>query len=128
MRFWTREFFEAAADRVNDDQRVGSQIGGIATDIVAGSSDTGDGVFIHVEGGRIAVRPSTREDAPEFSFTAPYQEWVNIIRDSLDIRGEVLKGRVKFRGSMPKMLLYLGRVSRMEKEIIQKMRSLNPEY
>lgn len=128
MRFWSRDFFEAAAASLNSDPRVAASITGIATTIVADCSDRGEAFIISVDGGRVAVRPRLPSEASEFSFSAPYEEWVRIVRDSLDIRGEVLKSRVKFRGSMPKMLLYLGRVSKMEKEIIEKMRALGPAY
>ncbi len=74
------------------------------------------------------MSPAKAGVAPEFVFSAPYDEWVKIIRDSLNIRGEVLRGKVKFRGSMPKMLLYLGRVSRIENELTQRMRSMAPEF
>ncbi len=127
MRFWSEEFFQAAADSLNADARFAPLVAGIATVITADCSDRASAFQIRVEGGKVDVHPSQGESA-EFTFSAPYDEWVRIIRDSLDIRGEVVKGRVKFKGSMPKMLLYLGRVSRMEREIIGKMRSLGPEY
>ena len=128
MRFWSEEFFQSAARLLNDDPKVGASIGGVSTSILADCSDHGAAFLIHVQGGKVAVNPAPAGAAAEFTFSAPYQEWVSIVRDSLNIRGEVLKSRVKFRGSMPKMLLYLGRVSRMEMEIIAKMRALSPEY
>jgi putative sterol carrier protein len=128
VRFWSEEFFRAAAETVNSDQRFGAQIAGIKADILAESTDKGPSVIIHVEGGKVVARSAAPGEPAEFTFSAPYNEWVTIIRDSLDIRGEVVKGRVKFKGSMPKMLLYFGRVSRMEKQIIQAMRALGPEY
>ena len=127
MRFWSEEFFAAAAEAVNSDPRFPSLVTGISTSIIVDCSDKESAFRIQLELGKVSVRPA-RGDLAEFTFSAPYEEWTRIIRDGLDIRGEVLKGRVKFRGSMPKMLLYLGRVSRMEKEIIQKMRAMGPEF
>ena len=128
MKFWSEEFFQAAADSVNSDPRVAQSIGGISTTILANCTDLTSAHLIAVDGGKIRVSPADEKTSAEFSFSATYQEWVAIIRDSLNIRGEVLRGRVKFRGSMPKMLLYLGRVSRMENEIIGKMRAMGAEY
>lgn len=128
MQFWTEEFFQEAATLLNADPRVKDSIGGIVTTILADSSDIGRAFLIKVDGGVVSVSSASGGTPAEFSFAAPYQEWVSIVRDSLNIRGEVLKSRVKFRGSMPKMLLYLGRVSRMEMEIIAKMRALSPAY
>ncbi|HZW84748.1 MAG TPA: SCP2 sterol-binding domain-containing protein [Nitrososphaerales archaeon] len=128
MQFWSEEFFQSAAKSLNEDPRVGTSIGGISTSILADCSDLGKAFLIRVEVGRVGVSQASAGAAAEFTFSAPYQEWVSIVRDSLNIRGEVLKSRVKFRGSMPKMLLYLGRVSRMEMEIIAKMRALSPVY
>jgi putative sterol carrier protein len=128
MQFWSQDFFSAAASSLNADPRLSGTITGIATTITADCSDRKESFLISVDNGRVAVRSSLPGEPSEFSFSAPYEEWVRIVRDTLDIRGEVLKGRVKFRGSMPKMLLYLGRVSKMEKEIIAKMRAMGPEY
>jgi putative sterol carrier protein len=128
VRFWSEEFFAKAAELVNSDPRMAPQISGITTDIVADCTDRGGAYVIHVQDGKVGARLALPDEHPEFTFGAPYDEWVRIVRDSLNIRGEVLKGKVKFRGSMPKMLLYLGRVSRMEGEIIKKMRDLSPEY
>lgn len=127
MLFWSEEFFEAAAGAVNSDSRFPAVVTGISTSIIAECSDRGSAFRIQLEAGKVSVRPA-QKDAGEFTFSAPYEEWSRIVRDGLDIRGEVLKGKVKFKGSMPKMLLYLGRVSRMEKEIIAKMRAIGPEF
>ena len=128
MKFWSEEFFSAAADTVNSDPRVAQSIAGIRTTILAECTDRSPSFLIRVDGGRVAVSPAPEGEASEFVFSAPYDEWTGIIRDSLNIRGEVLRGKVKFRGSMPKMLLYLGRVSRIENELTQKMRSMGPEF
>jgi putative sterol carrier protein len=128
VRFWSEEFFQAAADALNADPQLATSVGGIKTSIMADCLDKGSAFLINVDGGRVSVSPAVPGSPSEFTFSAPYDEWVRIVRDSLNIRGEVLKNRVKFRGSMPKMLLYLGRVSKMENEILQKMRGLGPEY
>ncbi len=128
MRFWSGDFFSTVAASLNADPRVTESVREITTTIIADCSDRGSAFTISVDNGRIDVRESGQGETAEFAFSAPYDEWVKIIRDTLDIRGEALKGKVKFKGSMPKMLLYLGRVSRMEKEIIGKMRAMNPDY
>ena len=128
MRFWSGDFFSDVAASLNTDPRVTESLKGITTTIIADCVDKGSAFTINVDNGRIDVHESSHGGTAEFVFSAPYDEWVKIIRDTLDIRGEVLKGRVKFRGSMPKMLLYLGRVSKLEKEIIGKMRAMNPDY
>ncbi len=128
MKFWSGEFFSTVAASLNADPKVAESIRGIATTIMADCSDRSSAFRIGVDNGRIDVSESSQGETAEFVFSAPYDEWVRIIRDTLDIRGEVLKGRVKFKGSMPKMLLYLGRVSKMEREIIGKMRAMNPDY
>ena len=98
------------------------------TSIVAESTDTGASFMIQIKDGLVSVRPAVQGEPADFRFSAPYSEWVAVVRDDAQLRGEVVKGRVKFRGSMPMMLLMLGKVSKAEKEIVAQMRSMSPEY
>lgn len=128
VRFWTEEFFTRAAELVNADERFSAVAKGISTSITIECSDGNSAFAIRVAEGQVSVSPAFPNVASEFSFSAPYDEWVGIVRDGLKMQGEVVKGRVKFKGSMPKMLLYLGRVSKLEGDMIARMREIGAEY
>ncbi|HEV2139433.1 MAG TPA: hypothetical protein VGR53_11410 [Nitrososphaerales archaeon] len=128
MKFWSEEFFEAVVARLNGDAKLQSVIGGITTSIIAECPERPPPILITVQNAAIAIQEASPSRTAEFNFTASYEEWVKVVRDGLKIQGEVVKGRVKFTGSLPKMLLYLGKVARMEDELLAGMRQLEPEY
>ncbi len=127
-KFWSEEFFRSAADSLNKSPVFAPIFRGLRTSIMAESTDAGGSFMIQIKDDLISVRSATRGESADFRFSAPYAEWVAVVRDGVQLRGEVVKGKVKFRGSMPMMLLMLGKVSKVEKEIVEQMRSMNPEY
>ena len=128
LKFWSEEFFQSASDALNKSPVFSPIFKGMRTSIIAESTDTAASFTIQIKDGLISVRSATQGESADFRFSAPYAEWVAIVRDGVQLRGEVVKGKVKFRGSMPMMLLMLGKVSKMEEEIVAQMRSMNPEY
>ena len=127
-KFWSEEFFQAASESLNKSPVFSPIFKGMRTTIVAESTDKGGCIMIQVRDNLVSVRPAAKDEPADFRFSAPYDEWVSIVKDDVQLRGEVVKGRVRFRGSMPMMLLMLGKVSKAEKEIVAQMRSLDPEY
>jgi hypothetical protein len=127
-QFWSKEFFEEAGSRLNRDQDLAKVFTGINTTILAGCSDRDEAFLIRVVGGKISSEQAGLEEKAEFRFTAPYEKWVSIAKGEEKVQMEVVKGGIKFRGSMPKMLLYLGKVVRMEKKVLRLIREMELEY
>lgn len=128
MKFWSKEFFETVVSRLNQDFKFQSLLSGTTTTIIANCPERPPPILINVQNASVDVREASPGGKAEFTFTASYEEWVKIVRDGLKIQGEVVKGRVRFSGSLPKMLLYLAKVARMEDELLAGMRQLEPEY
>jgi len=127
-KFWSEEFFRSVSGSLNESPVLSPIFKGMRTSIVVESTDSGASFMIQIKDDLISVRSASQGERVDFRFSAPYSEWVAIVRDGVELRGEVVKGKVKFRGSMPMMLLMLGKVSKAEKEIVGQMRSMNPEY
>lgn len=127
-KFWSESFFEQTAESLNKSPLFVPVFKGMKTRIVAESTDQGGAFVISIADGVIAVRRAEQGEPADFRFSAPYSEWVNVVRDGAELRGEVVKGKVKFKGSMPMMLLMLGKVSKAEKELVAHMRAMSPEY
>lgn len=128
VKFWSEEFFSYASESLNKDPVFAPVFKGMRTRIIAESTDTKASFMIQIRDGVISARPAAQGEPTDFRFSAPYAEWVAIVRDDVQLRGEVVKGKVRFGGSMPMMLLMLGKVSKAEKEIVAHMQAMNPEY
>lgn len=126
--FWSEDFFKKAGELLNRDQELTKIFAGINTTILAECSDRSSAFLIIVTDGKISSKEASAEDKAEFRFTAPYEKWVRIARGEDKVQSEVVKGNIRFRGSMPKMLLYLSKVVRMERKILRLITEMNPQY
>ena len=128
VRFWSKEFFEEASELLNKDQELEKVFSGINTTIIAECSDRNSAFLITVKNGKISSSEASSDDKAEFRFTAPYDKWVKIAQGKDKVQSEVVKGGIKFRGSMPKMLLYLSRIVRMQNKILSIFTSISLEF
>ena len=128
VRFWSKEFFEEASELLNRDQELERVFSGINTTIIAECSDRNSAFLITVKNGKISSSEARSDDKAEFRFTAPYDKWVKIAQGKDKVQSEVVKGTIKFRGLMPKMLLYLSRIVRMQNKILSIFTSISLEF
>ena len=128
VRFWSKEFFEEVSELLNKDQELEKVFSGINTTIIAECSDRNSAFLITVKNGKISSSEARSDDKAEFRFTAPYDKWVKIAQGKDKVQSEVVKGGIKFRGSMPKMLLYLSRIVRMQNKILSIFTSISLEF
>ena len=127
-RFWSEEFFKKAVEILNNDQELVKVFAGMNTTILAESVDRDQNFLITVVDGQISSREAGPDYKAEFRFAAPYDKWEKIAKGEEKVQSEVVKGKIKFRGSMPKMLLYLGKVVRMEKKLLKIIRDMDIEF
>lgn len=126
--FWSKEFFEKTDELLNDDRDLCRVFSGMNTSIIAECSDRKESFLILVEDGKISSAKAGVDDKGEFRFSAPYDLWVKVAKGEEKVQSQVVRGKIKFRGSMPKMLLYLGKVVRMEKKILKIIGDMNLEF
>jgi hypothetical protein len=128
MYFWSPEFFQRAGQILNSDKDLAAALGSLNTSILAECSDRPTSFLIEVANGRIISREAKPGEKAEFKFSAPYQEWVRILKDEPKIQSEVVKGKIKFTGSMPKLLLCLSKIVKMEGKIIRMVKGMDLQY
>lgn len=128
VRFWSPEFFVAAASSLNGSPALSPLLQWLEARIIAESSDTGASFLICVKDGVITTRQAAAGDEADFRLSAPYDEWVYVVRDGANLHREIAKGSVKFTGSLPEGVLLLGKSSAAEREMAAKMRSMKTEY
>ncbi len=126
--FWSEDFFEKTDELLNNDEDLCRVFSGMNTSIIAECIDRKETFLILVDDGKISSEKAGAEDKGEFRFSAPYDLWVKVAKGEEKVQSQVVRGKIKFRGSMPKMLLYLGKVVRMEKKILKIIRGMNLEF
>ena len=128
MNFWSREFFERAGEILNSDQDLAKALRAVNTTILAECTDRPASFIIAVNEGKITSREAKTGEKAEFRFSAPYHEWMRVLKEESKIQAEVVKGKIKFSGSMPKMLLYLSKIVKMEGKILRTVKGMDLQY
>ncbi|HKZ99009.1 MAG TPA: SCP2 sterol-binding domain-containing protein [Thermoplasmata archaeon] len=113
VMYFTREFFEEIASRLNADPEWAKKAGALTVKLVLTCTDRASAFLLDLRGGRV-VASEVAADAPaDFKFEGLYDAWVILGTGQKDFQTLVLTGKIKFRGSMPKIMGMLGPLNRI---------------
>ena len=123
-KFLSDEFFGELQGALSADPKWTEAMGGMKTTILLGVTDTGSSYMINVDGGATTIQKSEKGASAEFSFEGSYEAWTKVAKGELDMQSAVLKGQLKFKGSITKILMYRDRFMR----IAEVLKGLPKEY
>jgi putative sterol carrier protein len=126
VKYFSQEFFTQLQDKLSNDPKWQEGTKGLKTSMRLGSTDQGSAqtYLVKVEEGRTFISPSDATAQAEFSFEGSYETWTKVAKGEVDFQSAVLKGLLKFKGSITKILLYKDRFLR----IAEVMRSIQVEF
>jgi putative sterol carrier protein len=123
-KYFSQEFFSEVERSLANDPRWQSDTKGIQTSIKLTATDQAATYLIKVEDGKTSIAPSDPAGQAEFSFEGSYETWTKVAKGELDLQAAVLKGVLKFKGSITKILFYKDRFVR----IAEVIRSIPVEF
>ncbi|MCS4538739.1 MAG: SCP2 sterol-binding domain-containing protein [Thaumarchaeota archaeon] len=115
-------------DQLNADESLAKVTKGMNTNLLLSCAEISAFYIIDIKEGRLSVKQASSNQVAEFAFSASYNEWEKIAKGQAKIPSEVISGRIKFKGSMPKMLLYLNKVLGLESKIMKAINSMNLDF
>ncbi|MDA4117210.1 MAG: SCP2 sterol-binding domain-containing protein [Thaumarchaeota archaeon] len=126
VKYFSQEFFTELQDKLSNDPKWQEGTKGLKTSMRLGSTDQGSAqtYLVKVEEGKTFISPSDATAQAEFSFDGSYETWTKVAKGEVDFQSAVLKGLLKFKGSITKILLYKDRFLR----IAEVMRSIQVEF
>ncbi len=116
-KFFTEEYFKEVEQRLLADQKWLDDTKGIKTGILLGATDQGVNFLLKVENDATSITKVEGGTAAEFSFEGTYEVWTKVAKGEVDLQSAVLKGMLKFRGSITKILFYKDRFVRIAEVI-----------
>ena len=128
LRFFTLEFFTALLEKLSHDESLTKLTKGMNATLLLGCTDRDSAFVITVTDKHLDVSEVSINEKAEFRFTAAYDRWKMIARGEAKIQGDVLSGRIRFRGSMTRMLLYVNRIIGLEKKTIEIVKKMDIEF
>ncbi len=112
-KFLSEEYFKELESGLNSDQKWLEGTKNLKTSILLTSTDQNSSFFVGVEGGRTTIKKVEPSTQAEFTFEGPYEVWTKLGKGEIDFQTAVLKGSLRFRGSITKILFYKDRFLRM---------------
>jgi putative sterol carrier protein len=112
-KFLSTEFFNELVAALSADDKWKESTKGIKTSVQMTVTDAGSSHLLAVDQGVTSVQPSPQGVSPEFSFEGTYDAWSKVAKGEMDMQSAVLKGQLKFKGSITKILMYRDRFMRI---------------
>lgn len=113
VKFLSDEFYGELQGALSSDPKWTEATSGVKTSILLSSTDTGSTYLISVDSGTTKIQKAEKGSAAEFSFEGTYDAWTKVAKGELDLQAAVLKGQLKFKGSITKILMYRDRFMRI---------------
>jgi putative sterol carrier protein len=113
---WLAQYLEA----IVRDEKWGESARNLKTSLKVTNTDTGEAYVIDVENGVTTGRKAPMEAAAEYSFMSTTEGWSKLARGETDMQSAILKGLVRYKGSLTKLLMNRKRLDRLT-EIMQEV-------
>ena len=123
-KYFSQEFFAEVERILVNDPKWQDDTKGIKTSIKLTAADQAASYLLKVEDGKTSISRSDTAAPAEFSFEGAYETWTRVAKGEIDLQAAVLKGVLKFKGSITKILFYKDRFVR----IAEVIRSIPVEF
>jgi putative sterol carrier protein len=117
VRYFTEEYFKEVEQKLLADQNWQQDTKSIKTSILLGATDQNAYFILKVEEEVTSLTKVEPGTAAEFSFEGTYEVWTRVAKGEVDLQSAVLKGMLKFKGSITKILFYKDRFLRVAEVI-----------
>ncbi len=126
VKYFSPEFFAQLQDSLANDAKWQETTKGLKTSVKLTSTEQSNAstYLLKVEDGKTSISASEPATQAEFSFEGAYESWTKVAKGEVDFQSAVLKGLLKFKGSITKILFYKDRFLR----IAELMRSIPVEF
>lgn len=126
VKFFSAEFFTQIQDGLSNDPKWQEDTKGLKTSVKLTSTGQAEpaSYLLRVEEGKTTIGLSDPATQAEFSFEGAYDTWTKVVKGEVDLQSAVLKGLLKFKGSVTKILMYRDRFL----AIVRVMRSIPVEF
>ena len=111
-KYMSEEYISQVQGALSADPKWAEASKSFKTSITFGVTDQGLNYALNVDNGVTTFQKAT-PGTSEFSFDGPYEAWCKVAKGEVDIQSAVLKGQLKFKGSLTKILMYKDRFIRV---------------
>src|SRR5438309_564686 len=112
-QYFTQAFFQEVANRLNADPEWSRKGAAITAKVVLTCVDRKASFLIDVVNGTVSSTEVAADVPADFKFEGTYDAWTQLGKGEKDFQSLVMGGKIRFRGSMPKIMALMGVLSRI---------------
>ncbi len=112
-KYLSDEYFSQVLAALTQDAKWAESTKTLKTTVAMNVTDTGQNYILGVDNGTTTLQKVAPGTASEFTFEGTYESWCKIGRGEIDLQSAVLKGQMKFKGSLVKILSLRERLNRV---------------
>ncbi|MEE9592638.1 MAG: SCP2 sterol-binding domain-containing protein [Thermoplasmata archaeon] len=119
-KFFTAAYFQDLADRLNADAEWRKKAETLTAKVIATVTDRDFSALLDIENGEVKASKVDAETPADFKFEADYDVWKASAEGEGDLTTLVMTGRMRFRGSMSKIMGMMPSLNRLT-EILREL-------
>ena len=123
-KFLSDEYFSEVQTALNQDTKWTDSIKNFKSTMAINVTDVGQNYLLSVENGSTSLQKVSPGAPAEFTLDGTYDAWTKVAKGELDIQSAVLRGQLKFKGSLVKALSYKDKLMR----VAEILRDVPKEY
>ncbi len=123
-KFLSDEYFSQVQTALSQDPKWAESTKNFKSSIAITVSDMSQNYLLNVDNGTTTLQKVAPGTPAEFSLDGTYEAWTKVAKGEVDIQAAVLKGQLKFKGSLTKVLTYKDRFMR----VAEILRDVPKEY
>ena len=112
-KYLSDEFFSQVQGALAGDSKWVESTKNFRTSLEFGVTYIGQYYVVNVDNGTTTLQKVAAGAPAEFSFEGPYDAWCKVQKGEVDIQAAVLKGQLKFKGSITKVMMYRDKLNRV---------------
>jgi len=103
-KYLSDEFFSQVLTALTQDAKWTESTKNLKTSVALNVTDIGQSYLLGVDNGTTTLQKTAAGTTAEFTFEGTYEAWCRIGKGEVDLQSAVLKGQMKFKGSLVKIL------------------------
>jgi putative sterol carrier protein len=113
VKYLSDEYFALVQAALSQDPKWSESTKTLKTSIAFSVTDIGQNYVLGVENGVTTFQKVAPGTPAEFSLDGNYESWCRVAKGEVDLQSAVLKGQLRFKGSLTKILMYRDRFIRL---------------
>jgi putative sterol carrier protein len=123
-KFLSDEYFSLVQAALNQDPKWTESTKNFKSTMAINVTDIGQNYLLNVDNGASTLQKVAPGTGAEFTLDGTYESWTKVAKGEVDIQSAVLRGQLKFRGSLVKALSYKDKLTR----VAEILRDVPKEY